>query len=247
MYPIKRRYLATFFILSLFTAAFLITGCAGGDTATVTIRVGNQLAKADTPSVIDRIIALLSMSSRLQADPPGAYDIVQIELTVSGAGMDSIVKAIPTSTGELTLEIPSGPARVFTVVGLDSDFLRYMGGIVTRDIAPGENTTIPIQMGQLPGKPEISDIIQYPHPPQVIITVTDGTAYRIYRTAGFSSYPSDWGAYYPIGTTTTNIFIETSAILYRYYRYRVSALNEYGESDIGGSSAGLDYYEYFHC
>lgn len=246
MYPIKRRYLAAFFILSLFTAAFLITGCAGGDTATVTIRVGNQLAKADTPSVIDRIIALLSLSSRLQADPPGAYDIVQIELTVSGSGMDSIVKAIPTSTGELTLEIPSGPARVFTVVGLDTDFLRYMGGIVTRDIAPGENTTIPIQMGQLPGEPAIISITQMTNP-QINIEVTTGTAYRIYRTAGFSSYPSDWGAYYPIGTTTTNVFIETSAILYRYYRYRVSALNEYGESDIGGSSAGLDYYEYFHC
>ncbi|MGV7927600.1 MAG: hypothetical protein AB2L13_01630 [Spirochaetota bacterium] len=246
MFPIKRRYLAVFFILSLFTASFLITGCAGGDTATVTIRVGNQLAKADTPSVIDRIIALLSMSSRLQADPPGAYDIVQIELTVSGAGMDSIVKAIPTSTGELTLEIPSGPARVFTVVGLDSDFLRYMGGIVTRDIAPGENTTIPIQMGQLPGEPAIISITQMTNP-QINIEVTTGTAYRIYRTAGFSSYPSDWGAYYPIGTTTTNVFIETSAIIGRYYRYRVSALNEYGESDIGGSSAGLDYYEYFHC
>ncbi len=246
MFPIKRRYLVVFFILSLFTASFLITGCAGGDTATVTIRVGNQLAKADTPSVIDRIIALLSLSSRLQADPPGAYDIVQIELTVSGSGMDSIVEAIPTSTGELTLEIPSGPARVFTVVGLDSDFLRYMGGIVTRDIAPGENTTIPIQMGQLPGEPAIISITQMTNP-QINIEVTTGTAYRIYRTAGFSSYPSDWGAYYPIGTTTTNVFIETSAIIGRYYRYRVSALNEYGESDIGGSSAGLDYYEYFHC
>lgn len=232
--------------LILLGTAAIITGCAGGDTATVTIRVGNQLAKADTPSVIDRIIALLSLSSRLQADPPGAYDIVQIELTVSGVGMDSIVKAIPTSTGELTLEIPSGPARVFTVVGLDTDFLRYMGGIVTRDIAPGENTTIPIQMCQLPGEPAIMSITQMTNP-QINIEVTTGTAYRIYRTAGFSSYPSDWGAYYPIGTTTTNVFIETSAILYRYYRYRVSALNEYGESDIGGSSAGLDYYEYFHC
>jgi hypothetical protein len=33
----------------------LFSGCAGGDTATVTIRIGNQMAKADMPSVVDRL------------------------------------------------------------------------------------------------------------------------------------------------------------------------------------------------
>ncbi len=192
-----------FLYLSLSLRPFSFTGCAGGDTATVTIRVG-PAGKGRHAPVIDRIIALLSLSSRLQADPPGAYDIVQIELTVSGSGMDSIVEAIPTSTGELTLEIPSDRRESLPWwVSIRTFCVTWRN--VTRDIAPGRTRRFPIQMGQLPGEPAIISITQMTIP-GINIEVTTGTAYRIYRTAGFSSYPSDWGAYYPIGTTTTNVF-----------------------------------------
>ncbi|HSV95630.1 MAG TPA: hypothetical protein VLM75_01720 [Spirochaetota bacterium] len=161
MYTFKRRYLTTLFILALFATAFFITGCAGGDMATVTINIGNHVAKVDRPSIVDRILAFLTFSTRLQADPPSVF-FNRIDLTVSGAGMRTIDRTIPTDTGEITLDMPSGPARVFTIVGYDDADSRLMGGIATKDLAAGENVTIPIQMGELPYPPNNTYAISGP-------------------------------------------------------------------------------------
>ena len=99
--------------------------------------------------------------------------------------------------------------------------------------------------------PSIMNILQFTYA-QVEIEITDGTSYRVYRTRGYTQSEFndgllDTAAYYPIGMTTTATYNDLALIALRYYRYRVSALNEYGESDIGGSSGGLDYYQYYHC
>ncbi len=94
------------------------------------------MAKADMPSVVDRIIAFLSLSTRVQADPvpSGVYEV---SLMVSGAGMASITRNIPES-GELTLDVPSGAGAHLTVVGYDEGGYRYMGGIATRESLPAK-------------------------------------------------------------------------------------------------------------
>ncbi len=223
----------------------LFSGCAGGDTATVTIRIGNQMAKADMPSVVDRIIAFLSLSTRVQADPvpSGVYEV---SLMVSGAGMASITRNIPES-GELTLDVPSGAARTFTVVGYDEGGYRYMGGIATRDISPGESTTIIIQMGYLsyapnsysagPGSPSGIylqwEYVELPEPEDLL-------GFKIYRANNTGVGP---GTYYVISagpresyygegmyylTDPTGIFGDPES---EASYYKISAINQYGESE----------------
>lgn len=143
-----KLFISMFISTTALAGALFITGCAGGDTATVTINIGDHVAKTNTPSVVDRIIAFLSLSSRAQAGPVPS-DVYDVTVTINGAGMSSITQSIP-ETGVITLDVPSGPARVFTVVGHDVDGARYMGGIATKDLAAGESVILPIQMGELP-------------------------------------------------------------------------------------------------
>ncbi|HSV95631.1 MAG TPA: hypothetical protein VLM75_01725 [Spirochaetota bacterium] len=232
-------------IIALMAGFGGLTGCAGGDMATVTIRVGNQLAKADMPSVVDRIIAFLSLSSRVQADPV-PFDVYDVSLMVSGAGMASITRNIPES-GELTLDVPSGAARTFTVVGYDEVGYRYMGGITTRDLSPGESTTISIQMGYLLSAPNSYsagsgspsgiylqwEYVTFPEP-------SDLLGFKIYRANNTGDGP---GTYYVISagsresyydggiyflTDPTGVWGDPSSVA---SYYRISALNQYGESE----------------
>lgn len=231
---IKSRFWGTIGCIML-TGALFLSGCAGGDTATVTIRIGNQMAKADMPSVVDRIIAFLSLSTRVQADPvpSGVYEV---SLMVSGAGMASITRNIPES-GELTLDVPSGAARTFTVVGYDEGGYRYMGGIATRDLAPGENITIPIQMGALPGRPNLYN---------AYATGETGTRlewdanYSLGETLGFRIYRDTLseGSFGRLVASGNNAFFFDGEIYsfddttgHEGLFYRVSAYNAYGESD----------------
>ncbi len=240
------RTVPVLIIIALTAVCISLAGCAGGDTATVTINTGiHQQATTSKLTLFDRFTAFFPFIQKVYAEPWDGYGL---DITISGAGMDSFTRVVPSETGILTLEVPSGPARTFTAVAY-SDEHRAYGGIVTTDLAPGASVTIPIQMGELAGTPNISSIF---HPfeteyAEVTINTTDGTSYRVYRTAGFSITPSDWGHYYPIGTTTTSTFNDMNVIVWRYYHYKVSALNEYGESDLGGTSTGTDYYEYYHC
>lgn len=151
-----KLFFSTAIGISFLAGALFITGCSGGETATVTISIGKHVAKVDRPSIVDRILAFLTFSTRLQADPPSVF-FNRIDLTVSGAGMETIDRTIPTDTGEITLDVPSGPARVFTIVGYDDADSRLMGGIATKDLAPGGSELISIMMGDLPPAPDFID------------------------------------------------------------------------------------------
>ncbi len=149
---VTRRLINAAVILAVLAAVHVpFTGCAGGDTATVTVNVGiGNVARAHTPAIFDRFLALISMSSALRADPVSPqYGLTSIEITVSGSGMASIKQSIPMVTGELTLDVPAGPARTFTVVAYSENSPTY-GGIAVRNLSPGASETIPIQMGLLP-------------------------------------------------------------------------------------------------
>ncbi len=117
----------------LFVALTLIvgglSGCAGGDMATVTISIGNYVAPvSERTPLLDRILAVFTFAREANAQPaPWSF-----ELTITGPGMIPITREVPDDTMTLTLDIPSGSARVFTAVAYLGSTRTY-GGIVTRE------------------------------------------------------------------------------------------------------------------
>ena len=258
MSSLRKGYATTFLLLTLFTASFLVTGCSGGDMTTVTINIGNHFAKADRPSIVDRILAFLTFSTRLQADPPSVF-FNRIDLTVSGAGMETINRTIPTDTGEITLDVPSGPARVFTIVGYDDADSRLMGGIATKDLAPGGSEIISIMMGDLPVTPNISSMYGGVYPADIQLVWTYGgdimnlTGFTIYRAPDLSTpiAPEIHGPYIPIisgrkedfGVSTYTEYIPMSSnSLNKYFYIKITGYNQYGEGE-----PIYSYDQYYMC
>lgn len=235
------------------TGITLFTGCAGGDSATVTINVGiENVARTYTPTIFDRFLALISMSSTLRAAPPSPQlGLTSIEITVSGAGMGSIKQSIPMETGQLTLDVPSGPARTFIVVAYSESSPTY-GGIVVRNLSPGASETIPIQMGLLPPPPEVMNLnagwaeptgvelswsYSFAEPPGLI-------GFRIYRSDNL-----DPGPYYVISSGTKERYYNGEIYTYIDLNgifgnpsedaswYKISAVNQYGEGYLSDAFA----------
>lgn len=257
MSSLRKGYATTFLLLTLFTASFLLTGCAGGDMATVTINIGNHVAKTNTPSIVDRIIAFLSLSSRAQAGPVPS-DVYDVTVTINGAGMSSITQSIP-ETGVITLDVPSGPARVFTVVGYDVDGARYMGGIAMKDLAPGGSETVSITMGELPVAPDYLYFYGGVYPSDIQLTWTYGgveanlTGFTIYRAPDLSTpiAPEIHGPYIPIisgrkedfGVSTYTEYIPMSSnSLNKYIYIKITGYNQYGEGE-----PIYSYDQYYMC
>jgi hypothetical protein len=81
----------------------------------------------------------------IESKGPAPLDIYSIALTVDGAGMARIEKTIDIATGTITLEVPAGRNRTFTLfVGCDD--LSFYNGAKSVDLQPGENATIIINM-----------------------------------------------------------------------------------------------------
>lgn len=240
------RIISTVLLSLILTGGFIhINGCAGGDSATVTINVGiENVARAHTPTVFDRFLALISMSSTLRAAPPNPQlGLTSLEITVSGVGMASIKQSIPMETGQLTLDVPSGPARTFTVVAYSEDLPAY-GGIAVKTLSPGASETIPIQMGLLPPPPEQMNLnagwndptgvelgwsYSFSEPPGLI-------GFRIYRSDNLEP-----GPYYVISSGTKERYYNGETYTYIDLNgihgdpdidaswYKISAVNQYGE------------------
>ncbi len=138
----------------LVTLAFILvcaglTGCAGGDMATVTISVSHpDFAKTHTPSFFDRMLAFLSMSTRLEAQSAPPSGIEQLKLTVSAADMSTITADIPIDSGSITLTVPSGNARTFRIKALRAAGMSDYSGSATMDLGPG-STSVTIQMSEV--------------------------------------------------------------------------------------------------
>ncbi len=143
-------------ITAMLVAFSGLAGCAGGEMATVTIDVGHPgFAKAHTPSVFDRMLAFLSFSTRVEAEPPPVdFSVDYLSITVSAPDFETITRDIPLDTGQLTLEVPAGNNRTFTLVAFndhgDGYITRDYGGIVTTNLQGGATITLPITMGSLP-------------------------------------------------------------------------------------------------
>jgi len=149
-----KRFIACIALAALCVAA----GCSYENTATVTIDTGiRQQAQLNW---FDRVIALLSFSQPLQADPVPElpHSITQITLFIKAPDMEAIAQDIPLDSGKITLEVPAGSQRTFEIVAytnydLNSDGSfhdRYYGGMTTVDLAPGQEVNLNIEMGELP-------------------------------------------------------------------------------------------------
>lgn len=116
-----KRILLIFFIPAV--SLFLTTCTSYNDlnTATVTIDTGIGSAKAAAPG-----------------------DVTAISVTVTGSGMRSITESILVATGIATFQVPSGPARVFSVTATAGNFT-YLG-TATQDVAGNADVNISISM-----------------------------------------------------------------------------------------------------
>jgi len=261
-YAVRSLFSSSIICICLF-GALLVTGCAGGDMATVTVSIGNITAKAEKPSVVDRLIAFFSLSTKLQAGPPTFEYIDRLDLTIEGPGMDVITRDIPLETGVITVEIPSGPKRVFTVVAYDNDHMRNMGGITTKDLAPGASETITIGMGELWPMPDrtgpIPDI-PYGHSSfDLVWGIPNGfyeerIGFRVYRAQDTENFGDDPSLIYKLiaivrkedaifdgGYWDYRLPMSSDGVPQGWFlNFHITVINEYGEGDPG-------YYCYHQC
>ena len=105
------------FAITMLAGALILSGCAGGDIATVTINTGiHKQVSAAKVTLFDRLLAFLRPGMKAYADSPNVYDpdIAILTLTITGSGMNAITKDIPLDTGLISVDVPSGPgARVY--------------------------------------------------------------------------------------------------------------------------------------
>lgn len=228
---IKSRFFGTIGCIML-TGALFLSGCAGGDTATVTINTGiHKQATVSKQTLLDRILASLPFIQKAYAEPWDSYDL---DITVSGAGMATFTKIVPSDTGILTFEVPSGPGRTFTAVAYTDGYRAY-GGIVTTDLSAGANVTIPITMGLLPSSPSSLSFnnAQGTTPPYFMEptwdTVSGAEGYYIYCRVG------DVGPFIKIAKVagqSTGLYRHYISDPTIWYYYKISSYNEHGEGEL---------------
>ncbi len=220
----------------------VVTACSYENTATVTIDTGiRQQAQLNW---FDRVLALLSFSQPLQADPvPGNLPspVNMITLSVSASDMVTITTDIPLETGKITLEVPAGSQRTFEVVGYDVYGYRYYGGITTVDLSPGQEVNLNIEMGELNNKfnycyynteSKYMEVQNYD-----IVDPTQGVvAFKVY-VSDDDSYANEklkfiltqWNSIYNGEMWIITIPVELIDIGTKYYR--CSVVNQYGEGN----------------
>jgi len=139
IYP--QKAISILFLCSMITAA----GCMSGNEARVTVELGlpAQSPVTGDTGFIDTLLGFFSTRAYAAPAPP---DIESIVLTVSGPGMSTITKSIPTGTGSVTLLVPPGNSRLFTVLATGA--ARSFSGSTVADLGSGD-TTLTIQMRSL--------------------------------------------------------------------------------------------------
>lgn len=239
-----KLFISMFISTTALAGALFITGCAGGDTATVTINTGiHRQASAAEATLFERLLAMLRPGTTVYAESAISYDdnIAILNVTISGPGMSVIKKDIPLETGILSVDVPSGPARVFMVVAYydyGEGTERIYGGISTKDLAAGESVIIPIQMGNLPEIPYNENAYSN-FPGGINLSWSYGGDEE--SLVGFIIYRSrqEDGPFVPIAAGRKEEFAGEGWIYYdptgntmpNPSYYKVSATNSYGEGE----------------
>lgn len=241
----------------LFSGLLLSGGCFyTGDRATVTLNLGLRGSHAlYTPSVFERFLAFITLSVPLAADPPPyPYAVAAVKLTVTGPGMNELVKDLSRAeidAGRAVFNVPAGKHRVFAVeiyISWEGETPhRDYGGITIADIDPGSNT-LAITLGNLPSAPSGFAIVRTENQFAVPLNYVSWngedpgsvTGYRLYRST------SETGNYTRIATVPNPGLDLQGAPLTAYfedygidpqiiYWYRVGAYNGFGEGEPGSA------------
>ncbi len=149
-------------IAILAVLAFTFVGCSNSDMARVTIKFGiPPQAKAYTPSLFDRIVSLISFSTKANANPPESLyrDINRIDILVLSGTREITSSTITQGSsdwneGIASLELPAGGPYTFYVNGQEEyegfSYTYYKGFTLVESLIAGSNTSITINMGLIP-------------------------------------------------------------------------------------------------
>ncbi|MCU0821502.1 MAG: hypothetical protein MUC95_03395 [Spirochaetes bacterium] len=114
-------------IVLCFFGSFACSSNENGKFAAITINTGLQNDKALTKAA-------------------GPRNITDILLTVTAEGMTTIEKIIPVETGEVTVDVPAGSERTFTVRANTNIKTTYYEGTAVEDIQADVPKTVIINM-----------------------------------------------------------------------------------------------------
>jgi len=240
-----KRHILTFLITLLVAALF---ACSYENTATVTIDTGiRQQAQL---SLFDRVLAFFSFAQPLQADPPQNVSFDVLELSITAADMTPIIlrytiEELYNNYGKITVEVPSGSQRVFTIVAGNSEgqeiYNRIYGGVRTLDLSPGQQVNLNIEIGQLFDPTNYDGNITYYYlNSELYLSAYTNTnpgvfAFKLYRKQVGSNFSEIY--YATINNFNLNIseyLIEYTISInldYQNYDYYISAVNNYGEGN----------------
>lgn len=132
-------------LLLLLSFSLFLSACAGGEgeSSSTTTRVGLTI---NIPSAVEKV----SANDRAKSLAPAPSRIAAISVSVAdanGAQLASTRAAVsPGEEVTLTLEVPAGRARLFTVQALDEAGAILFQGEASADLTPGVSTTLAVQM-----------------------------------------------------------------------------------------------------
>jgi hypothetical protein len=223
---------------SLALVLLLAVGCSQADKALVTIDLGlNKQARVAAPSLFDRVLAFLAMSTPAAADPSPYGQITELSIVITGPGMEPIVKEYiynpdvlsPELTdGIINIEVPSGPERQFVIfAAIPSEGTYYFIGTARVDL-PAGNVSLNIVMRELPGEPYgistglISDGIE------LAWEAGSGSPIRYIISRAESLDNVTYSPYYYLGQTTDTIYDDYNVVMDMWYMYEIYPVNQYG-------------------
>jgi hypothetical protein len=143
----KNVYLALcFFIIS---GVLLLTACSHDDVALVTININSQhiAQKRQTNNFIDILLRFFTTDAFAASAWNSAY--ISLDITVSGADMDTFSVSIPPTYTSYTLEVSPGAQRKFTVTAKNSDIGINWASEVVADLKAGEEKSFDVEMMQV--------------------------------------------------------------------------------------------------
>ncbi len=205
-------------------------GCSDSNYARVTIHLGDQdLARAESPSLIDRVLRLMATRAEAVAGWQSTYD--SLKVVAEGDGLVLAQASIPVEATRFSIEVPAGADRTITVYARNDSYGINYGGTARVDLAPGDDVSVSIRMLQMvPITGVNGDYGSY-----VYITWDTANQVGAASVIGYKVHRStnDDGPYSLAGETSYPYLYDDGTILPlsdgTFYFYRVSVVTSLGE------------------
>lgn len=220
----KKKYLFFSGILILFLgASFILSKCSNGNTAFVTISFNSSRHSASMrqSDFLDKLRNLFLPEAYAKGSAWSPAH-TSVKITVSGPKMNEIEAQVAPYAESLTMEIPAGEQRQFTVIAYDKTE-RNTGGHTIIDLKAGEEKSIAIKMLPIPTALTYygTGMMYWDHPDAV-------SGLTLIKYIIYESNTID-GTYVKKSETTYQEF--TSGTVNKYYK--VSAyFQTYGEGEL---------------